>query len=180
MIGAAIIGKPPKGEIDHAMGEGQRWTLLVHPWGSHGRHIHRAPDAQLAGGQVDAHQQMHRAGDLSHRKDQPGRRVIDRRAGDPQQSDSPTTVQRGQGNGVPNGGMPLHPSRACVKGVEGIALGGDDDALTNDQGFGIDGMVQVRCPGSAEPCWIGLVWQVASAGVIVVIGRPVGALQSRK
>ena len=44
--------------------------------------------------QIDAHQQMHRTGDLGNREDQPGCRVIDGGAGDSKQIDSSPTVHR--------------------------------------------------------------------------------------
>ena len=43
---------------------------------------------------IDAHQQVRGAGDLSNRKDQPGRRVIDGGADDPNRIDGAPTVYR--------------------------------------------------------------------------------------
>jgi hypothetical protein len=133
-------------------------------------------DVELAAGQLDTDEQMLGTSDLGNREDQPGGRVIDGGAGDAQQVDRCSTVERGEGNGVPDMSTPLHPPGTSVKGVEAIALGSHKDALPDDEGFGIDGPIQVRGPGMHQACGVGRVGQVAGAGIVVVIGRPVAAL----
>ncbi len=76
------------------MREGQCRSLHVYPWRSQCRHVHRAAEAQLAGVQIDAHQQVLGTSDLSNGKDQPGRGVIDGGADDPQRIDRAPTEYR--------------------------------------------------------------------------------------
>ncbi len=83
---AAVAVQSPIGYIHHALGQCEGSTLLVHA-GIHTRRVGRAAHAYLARTCIDPHQDVRESAHLGNSKDQAGRRVIDRRSGNPKRID---------------------------------------------------------------------------------------------
>src|SRR5579883_970568 len=122
---------------------------------------------------------MSRPGDLSHCKDQAGRRVVDRRACNAQRINIATRqiIEWHRGAHI---GMPANLAGAGVQRVKGIVFCGDDYLSIDYQWLCIDGSIERLLPEACEALWIGRICHIASARRVRVVHGPIGVSRRRR